>query len=317
MEKQKTKNEEELQQVLNQKKQIQEEHFARDEMAPNIQTNKLRSQATLMKHSEARGALDESNESSKGEDEDDETAKGFKSAKSTYLNRSVSSVQRDSTGRYKGNRCLYSLSNEEYQEEFATAWGEKPVNVVALSRGYIIIYEDGGVAWWDCPIGLDQKLRDEETRLPPIKFCALGPEDHYFIKFVNGKMEWVAKDSFQRSIRHGIEDNGLYVDKVSLGPNGSWTISWSNGITEHEGIPPDLAAVIEDANENGPNVREVNLGPSGEWFAILSDNSVQANNLPDALHKTLSKIKTDGGRVRSIVFGNNSSFYVRYWDGLS
>lgn len=60
-----------------------------------------------------------------------------------------------------------------------------------------------------------------QVRLPPIKFACLGPEDHYFVKFVNGKMEWVAKDSFQGAMRSGIEEHGLYVDRVSLGPSGT------------------------------------------------------------------------------------------------
>lgn len=58
---------------------------------------------------------------------------------------------------------MYSFSNDDYQEEFAKAWGEKLVGTVALSRGYIIVYDDGGVAWWDIPLALDEKFRDEKV----------------------------------------------------------------------------------------------------------------------------------------------------------
>lgn len=239
----------------------------------------------------------------------------FASQKSVYLNRSASSVLRETPGRLKGNRCLYSFLNESYQEEFARAWAERPVNCVALSRGYVVVYDDGGVAWWNIPFALEGKFRDEDLKLPPLKFVALGPEDNYFVKFVNGKMEWIAKDSFQTRIRRGVEEEGLYVNHVALGAGGSWVILWSNGLVDFDGVASDLELVLNQANEEGPGVREVSLGPGGEWFVIFTDNSVQANNLPNSLHAALRQIKAQGGRVRTMMFGDSGSWYLRYWDG--
>lgn len=253
------------------------------------------------------------------EEEEEETAaaragEAFTSQKSVYLSRSASSVQRDSPARFKGNRCLFSFSNDDYQEEFGKAWSMKPVNCVALGRGYIIVYEDGGLAWWDVPSSLDRKFRNQEVHLPPVQFVALGPDGNFFIKFTNGKMEWVAKPSFQRAIKKGASERALYVDKVAFGANGSWVILWTDGSIDYEGAPRDLAAQL-DAVAEGPGLRDVSLGPHGEWFVIFKDHSVQANNLLTALHSALARIKQAGGRVRSVAFGEMNSWYVRYWDG--
>jgi hypothetical protein len=222
----------------------------------------------------------------------------------------------ESPSRFKGNRCLFCFSNEMYHEEFGRAWSAKPVKDVALGRGYVVVYEDGSVAWWDPPKELQRRFSNSETPLPPVQFVSLGCNDNYFIKFVTGKMEWVAVESLQNVIRNGVIHRQFNVSKVALGANGSWVVLWAHGLIEFEGVPQDMAAVLEAENRTGTiGLRDVSLGPHEEWFIIYKDHSVQANNLPNSLHTALLKIKEDGGRLRSVVFGLDTSWYVRLWDG--
>lgn len=232
------------------------------------------------------------------------------------MENSNTSHLNESPSRFKGNRCLFCFSNEMYHEEFGRAWSAKPVKDVALGRGYVIVYEDGGVAWWDTPKELEQRFSNPNIPLPPVQFVSLGPNGNYFIKFTTGKMEWVAVDSLQTAIRTGVVQRRFSVLKVALGANGSWVILWSHGLVEFEGVPSDMGTILEAENRPGAiGLRDVSLGPHDEWFVIFKDHSVQANNLPDSLHAALVKIKGEGGRLRSVVFGQDTSWYVRLWDG--
>lgn len=223
--------------------------------------------------------------------------------------------QRDSPSRIKGNRCVFCLCDDRYHEEFRRAWSAKPVRSVSLDRGYIIVYEDGGVAWWDIPADLEQNFRNYEVQLPPVQFVTLGYKGHYFVKYATGKMEWTAHTSFETAIRRGVSQHKFSVQSVALGVESSWVIVWSHGLVEFNNVPDDLGALLRSVNSPGAtSLLDVNLGPRDEWCVLYEDHSVQASNLPSLLYNTLLKIKEEGGRLRSIAFGHEASWYVRYWD---
>lgn len=246
----------------------------------------------------------------------------------------------------RGNKGIWSMFFPDAQEDFARAWSFKPVSLVALGRGYVVVYEDGAVTWSDiCPL-LESKLRQQgltpastltcaskvvNPSVVRIRYIVLGAESSFYVKFDNGRMEWCGQDSFGDILRKGVNDRRLLVDKVAFGQSGGWLVLWSDGSFDSEGMPQTLMdrlrrhhksssvsprTTIIEARTSGIalGIKDVTVGPTGEWFIIYKDHSVQADNLPDALYKSLSQIREKAGRVRSITFGENRSWFVRYWD---
>jgi len=216
--------------------------------------------------------------------------------------------------RQRGNQCCYALSNGEYHKEFGSAWGAKPANVVALGRGYVIIYDDGSVTWWDVPDLLDAKLKDQTASTQAVRYVALGADENYYVKFMDGKMEWCGPDAFGEALKRGVQKSRLLVDRVAFGPNQGWFILWSDGSFEHSRVPASLSALLSEMKP-GQQIKDLSVGPNEEWFVIFKDNSVRADYLPDALFRILTEIQESSGRVRQVIFGESSSWYVRYWDG--
>eukprot|EP01053_Blabericola_migrator_P012795 Blabericola_migrator_1__12794@NODE_822_length_6382_cov_129_292162_g571_i1_p1_GENE_NODE_822_length_6382_cov_129_292162_g571_i1NODE_822_length_6382_cov_129_292162_g571_i1_p1_ORF_typecomplete_len551_score51_51MscS_porin/PF12795_7/0_15DUF4140/PF13600_6/0_21FXMRP1_C_core/PF12235_8/0_33HOOK/PF05622_12/0_39_NODE_822_length_6382_cov_129_292162_g571_i144286080 len=253
---------------------------------------------------------------------------------------------RPNLDRMRGNKGVWNLFFPDVKEEFARAWHFKPVNIVALGRGYVISYDDGTLTWGDlCPL-LEAKLRGQgltpisttgtpkaPATTPPvqIKYLVLGSESNFYVKFNNGRMEWCGQDGFGECLRRGVNEKRLIVERVAFGPNGGWIVLWSDGTYDCESVPQTLFDRLR-RSRGGPvlspvsdplrrctgvatGIRDITVGPTGEWFIIYKDHSVQADNLPDALYKSLSQIRERSGRVRSIIFGESRSWFVRFWDG--
>jgi hypothetical protein len=58
-------------------------------------------------------------------------------------------------------------------------------------KAYILIYDDGGMAYWGIPEHLRRRLKGREGQAdaPKPVLVALGTNNRYYIKFANGR-EW-------------------------------------------------------------------------------------------------------------------------------
>lgn len=56
----------------------------------------------------------------------------------------------------------------------------------APDGGYYIMWEDGTSEWLGLPRGLHNQLVGRNKSLPGVEFLSIGPNDEWFVRYLNG-----------------------------------------------------------------------------------------------------------------------------------
>ena len=180
---------------------------------------------------------------------------------------------------------------------------------VALGDSTIMmLHEYGGWSWNGAPTKLlHNKLQGRQRHLPGPTYVALSGDNRYYIKFADGKSEWVGPDSFSDKI-HAESSRG--VRTVAFGIDwGAWFIVFDDGGWSHQGdIPDGLVQRLASRDRRG-DLTCVSLGPSGEWYLSARNGRAWWAGLDDAQTDIVRPFKD---RVMRMVFGGDRNIHVRY-----
>ena len=57
----------------------------------------------------------------------------------------------------------------------------------ASDEGWYVLWEDGCSEWYNLPRGLHNVLNGRQKSLPPVEELSIGPNDEWFVRFLDGK----------------------------------------------------------------------------------------------------------------------------------
>ena len=172
-----------------------------------------------------------------------------------------------------------------------------------------MLYENGGWAFTGgIPKLLHNKLNGRARSLPSPTYVAIGSDDRYYIRFADGKSEWVGCENMGNELKNCNES----IETVAFGESwGSYFLVYQDGGCSYCNIPSDL----EEFVENSGSLNCVSLGRDGAWYAEASDGRASwgAGFQDRATWEALNRIAQ---RLTFLDFGSfdgsRTEFFVRY-----
>ncbi|GBF97188.1 hypothetical protein Rsub_10049 [Raphidocelis subcapitata] len=92
----------------------------------------------------------------------------------------------------------------------------------AHGGGYYILWEDGHSQWYRLPQGLYNQLNGRKH--PCVEFLSLGPNDEWFVRFLNGKGYVAGHSELCQETMAKLKAKGRSVLKIMYGEGGTWAI---------------------------------------------------------------------------------------------
>jgi hypothetical protein len=125
-----------------------------------------------------------------------------------------------------------------------------------------MLYENGGCAFTaNLPKLLYNKLNGRQKSLPNPAYVALGSQNRYYIKFKDGKYEWVGCEEMTQTLQQ-IRN----VRTVAFGDQwDSYFIVYSDGDYAYSNIPGSLRNLLTSRNDRC-DLECDSLGPSGKYY---------------------------------------------------
>lgn len=186
--------------------------------------------------------------------------------------------------------------------------------VATNGRATICLYEDGSWAWTSgLPKLLHNKLNGRARSLPRPEYVALGPNGYYYIRFADGKSEWVGPDALDEYL-HGEAEQKGGVATLAFGADCFFIVYNNGGWRHHGDVPSGLKELIASRGKRG-DLKCVSLGTGGAYFLRAENGRTWWGG---AASKTMAQIRKVKDRVRFIDFGTYDSdaeeddFIVRY-----
>ena len=137
-------------------------------------------------------------------------------------------------------------------------------NIAYISIGYNSQWfgqkKNGKYTFYCTNEGFEEKLRQNSS---PVKFCAFGDNDHYYVQFKNGRSAWCwPKDSRLSEI---LEEYSSCVENMWLGEDGSYFVVYDGGRTSHRGLSLDCG-LEKFLLSSRYEVKQLLADEDGHWF---------------------------------------------------
>lgn len=171
---------------------------------------------------------------------------------------------------------------------------------------WICLKEDGGWAYSSgLPNNLHKLLHTRATSHPSPLYVALGTEGRYYIRFANGKSEWVGPEGMTTLLNQETRK----VRSVAFGSDWStYFVAFEDGWWSYSGsIPLGLQRKIE-ARGNTADLEKVSLGPNDEWALFARNGRIWWDGGRDFLDEA-ANVKND---LTDIEFGPDHSYFIRH-----
>ncbi|KAL7470846.1 hypothetical protein ACHAXS_011127 [Conticribra weissflogii] len=203
----------------------------------------------------------------------------------------------------RGNSIKFSLCESDH---VYSCFSEKVVSMACGGQATILLYENGGWAWTSgLPKLLHNKLKGRQRSLPSPVYVAMGSQDRYYIKFADGKSEWVGCDEMGTELK----SNSRTVKTVAFGEYwDSFFIVYTDGCGVCKHIPTALLELLR-TRQSRADLECVSLGPDGEYFLSAKNGRAWWGGLT---HSNIDSIKEVRDRIKFMDFGDGDSYFVRY-----
>jgi len=174
---------------------------------------------------------------------------------------------------------------------------------------YLCLYDAGNWAYSSgLPDNVHKLLHTRAASHPSPDYVALGSMNRYYIRFKNGKSEWVGPDDLSKLL----QKDSRKVKSVAFGEDyADYFVVFEGGGYEYVGCPPGLENKINARGKRG-DLDKVTLGPDGEWSLWAKNGRAWWGGLSDALSKKISSLQRKGNNITDLLFGNDEYYFVRY-----
>lgn len=204
----------------------------------------------------------------------------------------------------RGTKIDFVLCEASYVTK---RFDEKVTCIACGGDSTLMIYENGGFAFTSgLPRALFKLLEGRKEPLPDPEYAALGSRERYYIRFCNGKSEWVGCDEMSSEL----ETTSRRVRTIAFGRDwNSYFIVYSDGGWSYKNVPSGLVEFIKSRQDRSTGLECVSLGPAGEYFLRSKDGRACWGGMA---HETLASIYKVEDRVKFIDFGDKDAYLCRY-----
>ncbi|EJK69390.1 hypothetical protein THAOC_09363 [Thalassiosira oceanica] len=220
-------------------------------------------------------------------------------AKRRRIEKERKETERSDRGKY----IDFNLHESDYVQQ---NFGKTVTSMAMGGTATVMLYEDGD---WMYTAGLPKllhnKLKGRAKHHPSPVYVAVGSQDRYYIKFSNGKSEWVGCDDLTEELN---SSSSSKVKSVAFGEEwDSYFVVYTDGGYAYQSVPSELVKLIKKRIK--ADLSCVSLGPDGEYYVGAEDGrawwgGMHADNLSIA-----GKVKD---RIKFMDFGDDDSFFFGY-----
>ena len=203
----------------------------------------------------------------------------------------------------RGNACSKTLDNNDFVHK---NFDKTVVSMACGGMCTVLLYEHGTWAFSSgLPKLLHNKLNGRQKSLPSPVYVSIGSQDRYYIKFADGKSEWVGCDGFTKALKK----SNRTVKSVAFGETWeSYFIVYTDGGWQHSNVPYSLEDLIK-RRRNVADLTCVSLGPDGEYYVSARNGRAWWGGMNENNMATARAYKD---RLKFMDFGDNGSFFIRY-----
>jgi cell division protein FtsB len=172
---------------------------------------------------------------------------------------------------------------------------------------HICLYDNGGYAYSSGLYNnLHKKLHSRASWHPSPDYVALGSNGRYYIRFTNGKSEWVGPNNLSTLLQ---QDNRR-VKSVAFGEDWEdYFVVFEGGGYEYVGCPSGLEQKINARGKRG-DLEKVTLGPNGEWSLWAKNGKAWWGGIGSGMKDSISDAGPDN--ITDLKFGSNGHYFIRY-----
>jgi hypothetical protein len=196
-----------------------------------------------------------------------------------------------------------------HDADFCCQLQSKDVRCVATNGdSSIYLYDDGKWAYTaGLPDYLYKKLNGRAWHHPAPTYVALGTMDRYYIRFANGKSEWMGCEGMSDVL----DRENRSVRTVAFGEDwDSYFVVFDCGWWSYSNVPKGLSDLLAKRGKRA-DLTAVSLGPNGEWYLEAQNGRAWWDGCAYMLEQT-DDIQNKGGDVKFIDFGSDDAYIIRW-----
>lgn len=207
--------------------------------------------------------------------------------------------------RQRGNYASWVLKESD---DFKTNFTSYTSCVALEESGWICLDDNGGWVYRGISNKLYTKLQSRASSHPSPDYVALGSNGRYYIRFANGKSEWMGPAGDLSDVLKG----GREVASVAFGKDWEdYFVVFEDGGYQSYGAPYGLAEKLKARGKRG-DLEKVTLGPDGEWSLWAKNGRAWWGGMDtDTLNK-ISNLQKEGNNITDLKFGDNGRYFIRY-----
>eukprot|EP00978_Attheya_sp_CCMP212_P031231 scaffold117391_cov55-Attheya_sp.AAC.1 len=224
--------------------------------------------------------------------------------------RRQKSIERENRkNEIRTSRGAYGSWSLKETDDMKNNFTEYTCCVAVGSDGvHLCLYDDGSFAYSSgITTNLYKLLHTRALSHPSPDYVAMGSMDRYYIRFKNGKSEWVGpqnlSDLLQKETRR--------VKSIAFGEDDEdYFVVFEDGGYKYVGCPSGLQSKIE-ARECRGDLEKVTLGPNGEWGLWAQNGRAWWGNVGTDMSDLISSVEQKD-EITDLLFGNDGYYFLRY-----
>lgn len=179
---------------------------------------------------------------------------------------------------------------------------------VGDNGGWICLDDNGGWAYRGIYDNLLKKLKTRASSHPSPDYVALGSNGRYYIRFTNGKSEWVGPGDLSDLLKR----DHRKVASVAFGQDWEdYFVVFEDGGFQCTGVPYGLVEKLK-ARGNRGDLKKVTLGPDGEWSLWAKNGRAWWGGIDTDTLNEISNIEKSGNNITDLKFGGDGRYFIRY-----
>ena len=287
------------------KQRMEELKKAKEEIGGEIATTKAILDDFEAKRAEEKRRQEEAEEAERKRKEQEEAEeKRKKEAEEAAERARIAQVQLERKRAARGPSATWNgLNDSDY---IYKNFSKKCTCVAVAGDTTLMLYEIGSYLYTsDLITNVHNLLHTRPARASSPDYVAMGSLDRYYIRFANGKTEWVGGSS---SLHETLREKSCWdIKSIAFGEDFEDVfIVYTNGGYNYWGCPAGLTDKI-NARGRRADLQHVSLGPNGEWFLKAQNGKCWLGGTSVELRETFRS-----KNVTNVFFGDDWSYLVRY-----
>ncbi|KAL7554331.1 hypothetical protein ACHAWF_017771 [Thalassiosira exigua] len=218
-------------------------------------------------------------------------------------------IEEEEKKEMRRKRGIFASWYLEETDDFEKIFTEYTCCVAMGSDGaHLCLYDGGGWAYSSglCD-NLHKLLHTRALSHPSPKYVAMGSMGRYFIRFANGKTQWVGPDDMS-DLLHSTNKG---VKSVAFGEDyEDYFVVFEDGWYQYSGCSADLQKLLNDRGCRS-DLEKVTLGPNGEWCLWAKNGKYWWGGVDTNVSDEITSSQRNR-TITDLLFGDDGYYFIRH-----